>query len=1336
MCSKPEKPFGRGILPIGSGVRFALGILVGLAGLPPAESFAGGITVLVDDFNDGTLDPQWVAGDIFDANAEGWTFAESGGKLNVTEIDTIASYCDDDCPGWGTVRLTRSVPLLSDFHVDFNISWDSEGIFDAMQTMTVFLGDQAGDFAWVGYVDAWGPNGTVLGRRSATIVGVQFQSANDLPFAGTAAIEIDRVGSDVTIRWDGNIIQTGTTGRLLSTVRIEFSYFDEAGLNGGGVTCDGGCPCDESGEPGCPVLPLNHPHSVFGAESVDLIRVEGTPVVFVDADATGANNGTSWTNAHTRLQDALAAAISGDEIWVADGTYKPDQGMGITPGDRTATFDLINGVAIYGGFAGTETSLNQRNIVANPTILSGDLADNDLPNFVNYDENSYHVVTGIGTNATTILDGFTVTAGFANGSGTRENGGGIYLNAAAPQIRRCHIFRNATSATEPGFGADGGGVFIDQSSPQFTDCIFENNQARLRGNGGAVVCFSNSSLPVFSNCQFIANSADNGGAMNNISNCMPTINNCVFSANTTGPGGYGGGIHNNQSSPAINGCTFTNNTASYGGGMLNTNGNPSVINSTFLANSADVSGGGLYNDVGSSPTILNCEFLGNTSLSAGGGALVNSNSSNPTIANCLFSGNSAAVGGGAMGNSGGSNPAIASCTFSRNSTGGNGGGIYNAMAGANSPTLHNCVLWENSDSGGMDESAQMYTESGSPTVNFSIVQGGWSGAGLGNLNADPLFQDADGPDNIVGTVDDNVRVPSGSPAVDSGDSCAVPVDTQDLDDDGNTAERVPIDVDGNDRMVGYAVDRGAYENQTVVGGDCNQNGLVDDFDLCSGSSMDVDTDGIPDECTVFDGGCGGNGNWSCAPNWEDNTVPNNGPETYSVQLETAAAAACLDIDVTIDSLLIADGASLDMTGQGGCDGDLSVVASGGLLLDGTLTDMGPCVPGGSAARGGHTPPNLSIRGPGATTIVYSLDLGGIVEFELSSTEPLTLGGDFNNSCTSGLCFDMRDGALLLTGDSPAGPEQRFEAAATDVGTVTTIDDAEYAVGTLEIASGAEVTFSDTFDNDGNGQGPCTEAVYVGTLRVGSPSSITLDNVRVYYDTLEPDLFDPGVIVNSIGCGALVPASCPTLTPAGRFDPSINRNRYLSIMPGNAGQSVALRVSIFTAPTVPSLANQVRWVGMPVAVNDPPNGGNIFVAPLQCNPLFMDWAAFPTINAYGPEVVPSTLSPTQYEVVVVPQACAAFPSAYSTALIVTQAKWGDVRDPYGGASQPNFGDINAIVQKFSNLASAPTITRVDLVGSGNPGQPSTPNRTVSFADVSACVSAFGGFPYPYIGGSCP
>ena len=100
-------------------------------------------------------------------------------------------------------------------------------------------------------------------------------------------------------------------------------------------------------------------------------------IIFVDKDASGAFDGTSWTNAYKILQNALDAAVSGDQVWVAEGAYYPDAGQNHINNDRTETFQLINGVAIYGGFAGTETLLSQRDPAANLTILSGDIDKED-----------------------------------------------------------------------------------------------------------------------------------------------------------------------------------------------------------------------------------------------------------------------------------------------------------------------------------------------------------------------------------------------------------------------------------------------------------------------------------------------------------------------------------------------------------------------------------------------------------------------------------------------------------------------------------------------------------------------------------------------------------------------------------------------------------------------------------------------------------------------------------------------------------------------------------------------------------------------------------------------
>ena len=138
----------------------------------------------------------------------------------------------------------------------------------------------------------------------------------------------------------------------------------------------------------------------------------------------GTGDCSSWANACT-LQTALTGATSGDEIWVATGTHKPTTNVT----NRSATFQLKSGVALYGGFAGTETARSQRNPATNVTILSGDIDNNDsqtpiitdLATVTGNTTNSYHVVTGA-TGAP--LDGFTITAGNANGADIYSSGSG------------------------------------------------------------------------------------------------------------------------------------------------------------------------------------------------------------------------------------------------------------------------------------------------------------------------------------------------------------------------------------------------------------------------------------------------------------------------------------------------------------------------------------------------------------------------------------------------------------------------------------------------------------------------------------------------------------------------------------------------------------------------------------------------------------------------------------------------------------------------------------------------------------------------------------------------
>ncbi|MHB9057098.1 MAG: hypothetical protein ACYC2P_13285, partial [Paludibacteraceae bacterium] len=175
-------------------------------------------------------------------------------------------------------------------------------------------------------------------------------------------------------------------------------------------------------------------------------------IIYVKADAAGSNNGASWTNAYTSLQSALTSAVSGNQIWVARGTYKPT-----TPGgDRSISFNIPSGVEVYGHFAGTEASTAQRQLTnsAYETILSGDLDGNDT-GFTNNGENSYRVVHVKGTSNTTLLDGFTISHGYDDR--TTSGGAGIFVDATGGTASNLTI-QNCTFTLNWG-STYGGGIW-------------------------------------------------------------------------------------------------------------------------------------------------------------------------------------------------------------------------------------------------------------------------------------------------------------------------------------------------------------------------------------------------------------------------------------------------------------------------------------------------------------------------------------------------------------------------------------------------------------------------------------------------------------------------------------------------------------------------------------------------------------------------------------------------------------------------------------------------------------------------------------------------------------
>lgn len=152
--------------------------------------------------------------------------------------------------------------------------------------------------------------------------------------------------------------------------------------------------------------------------------LEAGEIIYVDADALGLNDGTSWADAYTDLQAALGAADSSDQIWVAEGIYRPT-----TDTTRTIAFELETGVSLYGGFAGTETLRSQRDWQSHRSVLSGDIGTTGVMT-----DNSYNVIRGNGTDGTAILDGFVVTGGYADGSGTYDKGGGLHISGGSPTI--------------------------------------------------------------------------------------------------------------------------------------------------------------------------------------------------------------------------------------------------------------------------------------------------------------------------------------------------------------------------------------------------------------------------------------------------------------------------------------------------------------------------------------------------------------------------------------------------------------------------------------------------------------------------------------------------------------------------------------------------------------------------------------------------------------------------------------------------------------------------------------------------------------------------------------
>ncbi len=480
-------------------------------------------------------------------------------------------------------------------------------------------------------------------------------------------------------------------------------------------------------------------------------------VWFVDLNATGANDGTSWTDAYTDLHDGLAAADSLDEVWVAAGSHFPH------PTTRSVSYVIPNGVSIYGGFVGGETMLSERDWVTNVTRLNGNIGLAGI----NSDNTRNVVVAG----ADCTIDGFLINQGFADGStGETQRGAAIYAAFDNLTVRNCTFNRNKVIDN-----SRGGAIYIAGANALIEDCDFFQNEALgTFGLGGAV--FTPFSSTIYRRTSFRENQAgsdggavhfgllaedctflDNQGRFGAGSYWVDTVRTCYFEGNT-GTGGGGGLAYGYEQTDN----EFNSNTAAVGGGSYGTS---YVARGLYYDNVADA-GGGIY--VSTAQNLVSSLLYSNDANEYGGGVFGVTNTTNGVATNVTIADNTALISGGGV---------------------------------AGSLTLRNSILWGNTaPSEPAIDDVSLVVRS---RVSYSVVQGsGGSGAGWllaadafddgDNIDADPLFTNPGAG---------NYRIAHPSPAY-GGGSNALVLGT--------------LDLDNGARVQGGRVDMGAYEAPVAV----------------------------------------------------------------------------------------------------------------------------------------------------------------------------------------------------------------------------------------------------------------------------------------------------------------------------------------------------------------------------------------------------------------------------------------------------------------------------------------------------------------------------------------
>lgn len=480
--------------------------------------------------------------------------------------------------------------------------------------------------------------------------------------------------------------------------------------------------------------------------------------LYVNPDAAGNNSGNSWANGFTNLQSAINAANTGDILFVKAGIYNPTQQI-ISGDNRSRSFYINKNIKIYGGFNGTEATLGERNVTANITTLSGDFIGNDTDtngngiNDFGLGENAYFVVLAYNLDNTSLIDGFRIIGGNADGT------------------------VSFTLGTYTVNTANGGGI--------------NNIQSNL----------------VVRNTKFNNNSASFGGGITNKGACFPKIENCEFTYNFAS---YGNSIHANDASLiTVNNCTFTSNR---GSGCLSSLNNTvqKVTNCTFSYNTGN-SGCVMYNNNYCNAVFVNCKMNNNTASSSGG-ALYNTSYGIITMYNTLVYKNFA-VYGGAVYNVSNSYVNSINCTYYGNNASTQGGAFYCSVSPDNMfMKMYNTIIYGNTSPSYPNWFKEYYTTSNIHVKN-SIIQGSGGSASWNtlygtndgnNLDANPLF---------LNTANDSedFRLNASSPGINASYNQLLA-----LPNGNNSWTSADTDVYGNSRLSGDGVDIGAAENGAVL----------------------------------------------------------------------------------------------------------------------------------------------------------------------------------------------------------------------------------------------------------------------------------------------------------------------------------------------------------------------------------------------------------------------------------------------------------------------------------------------------------------------------------------